>query len=131
VPELFIKKSRWDGIKKLFHDRHDALYGYALREDGTPVELLNLRLSAIGVTTKPALERQPRQRQKALKGKREIYLPERGKFAVVPVYDGDQLNHGNRLAGPAIIESVNTSVVVPPSWVADYDAYGNCILDRQ
>jgi N-methylhydantoinase A len=118
-------------VRELFHARHDRLYGYALREEGTPVELLNLRLTAIGVTAKPALERQPRAKPAAahaLKGRRAAYLPERGKFGSVPVYDGERLRHGNRIAGPAIIESVNTSIVVPTGYVAEYDALGNCMV---
>jgi N-methylhydantoinase A len=46
----------------------------------------------------------------------------------VPVLDGDRLSHGNRLRGPAIIETPNTSIVVPPGWRAEYDALGSCIL---
>jgi N-methylhydantoinase A/oxoprolinase/acetone carboxylase beta subunit len=47
----------------------------------------------------------------------------------VPVYDGDRLVHGNRLAGPAIVESVNTTIVVPRGWSARYDGLGNCLLE--
>jgi N-methylhydantoinase A len=128
VPDKLTRDSDWDAVRELFHAQHDRLYGYALREEGTAVVLLNLRLTAIGVTAKPALARQPRRRVKALKGKRRVYLPERKTFANVPVYDGDRLGHGNRLTGPALIESVNTTVLVPPGHLADYDALGNCIL---
>jgi N-methylhydantoinase A len=124
-----LKDLDWDAIRDLFHQRHDALYGYSLREERTAVELLNLRLSAIGVTRKPALEREPRRTAscaRALKGRRNIYVGDR--FAKVPVYDGDRLVHGNRLAGPAIIESVNTTIVVPRDWSAQYDGLGNCLL---
>jgi N-methylhydantoinase A len=121
----------WKAIRELFHDRHDALYGYSLREERTPVELLNLRLTAIGATRKPTLKREPRRSascQKAFKGRRNAYLGER--FVTVPVYDGERLGHGNRLAGPAIIESINTTVVVPRGWRAQYDALGSCVLTR-
>jgi len=127
IPE----KWDWKTVRELFHAQHDRLYGYALREEGTAVVLLNLRLTAIGVTEKPRLVREPRRKVKALKGKRPVYLPERKRFASVPVYDGDRLGHGNRLAGPAIIESVNTSILVPPRHVAEYDALGNCILSTK
>ena len=128
VPRELIRRGQWHSVRGLFHARHDQLYGYALREEGTAVELLNLRLTAIGVTAKPRLVREPRRRVKALKGKRPVYLPGRKAFARVPVHDGDRLGHGTRLAGPAIIESVNTSILVPEDWAADYDAFGNCIL---
>ncbi len=119
----------WKAIRERFHARHDALYGYSLHEEGTPVELLNLRLTAIGVTRKPASGREPRRPascRQAFKGKRSVYLG--GRFSAVPVYDGERLGHGNRLAGPAIIESVNTTLVVPRGWNAEYDALGSCIL---
>ncbi len=122
----------WKAVRALFHDRHDRLYGYSLREESTPVELLNLRLTAIGVTDKPPLERQPRGGPScahALKGARPVYLPERRGFRSVLVYDGDRLAHGNRLAGPAIIESVNTSILVPAGYAAEYDVLGNCVLN--
>jgi len=127
VPAKLLKG--WKAIRERFHARHDALYGYSLREEGTPVELLNLRLSAIGVTRKPAPERESRRPatcKQAFKGKRNVYTGER--FAAVPVYDGDRLGHGNRLAGPAVIESVNTTIVVPRGCSAEYDALGNCVL---
>lgn len=121
----------WDAIRERFHLRHDALYGYALREEGTPVELLNLRVSAIGVTRKAPLARERRHTaspKPAYKGTRAAYLPGAGRFAKVPVYDGDRLGHGNRLAGPAVIESVNTTIVVPRGAIAQYDPLGSCVL---
>ena len=131
VPAPLLAKADWGRIRDLFHDHHDRMYGYSLKDDGTVVELLNVRLSAIGVTAKPAAPRQPRGKPNpahALKGRRPAYIPERGRFAQVPVYDGDRLVHGNRIAGPAIIESVNTTIVVPERYRADYDAQGNCLL---
>ena len=127
VPAKLLKDGK--AIRERFHARHDALYGYSLREEGTPVQLLNLRLAAIGVTRKAPVERESRRPascKQAFKGKRNVYTGER--FAAVPVYDGDRLGHGNRLAGPAIVESVNTTIVVPRGWTAQYDALGNCLL---
>ncbi len=127
-----LERIDWTTIRALFYRRHDRLYGYSLREEGAVVELLNLRIAAIGVTAKPALERQSRRAPscaQALKGRRPVYLPERKGFRNVPVYDGDCIGHGNRLAGPAIIESVNTTIVVPAGCVAEYDVLGNCRLD--
>jgi N-methylhydantoinase A len=95
------------------------------------VELLNARLSASGVTHKPALAREPRRAPgcaHALKGKRPAYLPERKEVRGISVFDADRLGHGNRLRGPAIIESANTSILVPTNWRAEYDVLGNCVL---
>jgi N-methylhydantoinase A len=126
-----IAAADWQAVRERFHAQHDRLYGYALRAEGTPVELLNVRLSATGVTRKPPLRREPRRKPGcagALKGRRAVYLPGRGRARKIPVFDGDRLGHGNRLRGPAIIECANTSILVPPGWRAEYDATGNCIL---
>lgn len=131
VPEKTLASADWKAVRERFHAQHDRLYGYALRAEGTAIELLNVRLAASGVTEKPPLAREPRRPPNpagVLKGKRPVWLAERKRYRPAPVYDGDRLGHGNRLAGPAIIESANTSIVVPPRWRAEYDALGNCIL---
>jgi N-methylhydantoinase A len=131
VPEEVLAKADWKIVRERFHARHDRLYGYALRAEGTPIELLNVRLAASGVTEKPPVRREPRRASgpaRALKGKRPVWHAERARFRPVPVFDGDRLGHGNRLRGPAIIETANTSIVVPPRWRAEYDSLGNCIL---
>lgn len=131
VPEESLAAAHWKAVRERFHAQHDRLYGYALRAEGTAVELLNVRLSASGLTQKPALRREPRRTPgcgDALKGERPAYLPESGRFRKVPVFDGERLGHGNRLRGPALIESANTSILVSRGWRAEYDVLGNCIL---
>ncbi len=131
VPLKALAACDWKAVRERFHARHDRLYGYALREAGTAVELLNVRLSAAGVTRKPPVKRQARRPPgctQALKGRRKAYLPERRAYRSIPVYDGERLGHGNRLRGPAIIESPNTSILVPGGYRAEYDALGNCVL---
>ena len=131
VPREAIARSDWRAVRERFHAQHDRLYGYALREEATPVEMLSVRLTASGVTAKPALSRKPRVKadaKSALKARRLAFLPEARRLARVPVYDGDRLTHGQRLAGPAIIECVNTSIFVPRAWRAEYDALENCVL---
>jgi N-methylhydantoinase A len=131
VPEKALGAAAWDEVRERFHAQHDRLYGYALRAEGTPVELLNVRLAASGVTQKPPARPEPRRGPgcaSALKGKRPAYLPERKRFRDVPVFDGERLGHGNRLEGAAIVESANTSIFVPTGWRAEYDSLGNCVL---
>ena len=92
---------------------------------------MNIRLTGQGITDKPVLKRQGlagSDPSHARKGARPIYLPERGGFVEVPVFDGDRLAHGNRLNGPAIVESVNTTIVVPEDFALEIDAYGTSVL---
>src|SRR6185503_7850363 len=49
----------------------------------------------------------------ALTEKRRVWFPETG-FVETPVYDRERLPAPGRLAGPAIIEQMDTTTVVPP-----------------
>jgi N-methylhydantoinase A len=121
-------------IKAKFHQTHDRLYGYSLAEEGTGVELVNLRLTAVGITDKPSLRREKRQKDDATawrKGERPVYLPSERKQVPVEVYDGDRMGHGNRLTGPAIVEQVNTTILLPPGWDLECDTLGSYVMSWQ
>jgi N-methylhydantoinase A len=118
-------------IKNALHAAHDRLYGYSLKDEGTAVELVNMRLTAIGVTEKPVFrEEEPHgpDASAAIKGTRSVYLPSEEGFSAVDVYDGDLLHRGNRLTGPAVIEQVNTTTFVPAGRRLECDRYGNFLL---
>jgi N-methylhydantoinase A len=48
-----------------------------------------------------------------LRGKRDIYLPTKGRFGAVPVYERYSLKPGTRIAGPVILEERESTLVVP------------------
>jgi N-methylhydantoinase A len=58
----------------------------------------------------------------ALKGERSAYFEPAG-FTATRVYDGYALRSGNRIEGPAIIERMGDSVVVPPDFRAQVDPF--------
>ncbi len=131
VPQAAIDGFDLDVIANLFHAAHDRLYGYSLQEEGTGIELVNLRLTAFGVTDKPGSSPEPEagdDPSAARKGRRPVYLADLGDFADIDVFDGDLLRHGNRLDGPAIVETVVTTIFVPPGFGLSVDAWRNCIL---
>jgi N-methylhydantoinase A/acetophenone carboxylase len=47
-----------------------------------------------------------------------------------PVYEERALRPGNRMDGPAIVEAVDTTTVVPPGWRYTKDRHGNGILEE-
>ena len=111
-----------------FHPEHNRLYGYSLEAEGTPIELINLRQSSIGKTTKPKFREEKYDQEnpaKALKKKRKAYLPQKKAFDEVPVYDGHKLRYGNKIEGPAIIEQVNTTTFVTPEFNVLCDKFGS------
>lgn len=112
-----------------FHERHEALYGHHLPD--SPVELINLRLVALGKVRKPAFRELPSGRGNAASaqvGSRHAYFG--GEFREVPVYDGLRLGANSVLRGPALVDHPTTSVVVTPAFSLACDQYGNYRLDR-
>jgi N-methylhydantoinase A len=116
------------GMVARFHPEHNRLFGYSLEEQGTPVELINLRLLSVGETIKPRFKQEDYDQEdpsKALKKQRWVYLPSEGRFEDIPVYDGHKLAFGNKIEGPALIEQVNTTTFVTPDYSVLCDQYGS------
>jgi N-methylhydantoinase A len=114
-------------IVERFHDRHDSLYGYAMK--GTPVELINLRATARGLTDKPQFSRSAKATgpaSAALLGKRDAYF--HGEFVSTPVYDGLKLANGHAVAGPAIVQQPTTTIIVPPDFDLQCDEFNNYLM---
>ena len=117
-----------EAMARRFHPAHNALYGYSLEDQSTPVELINMRLVCIGKTEKPEFQRQEYSGEdpsRAYKRDRRIYLPLQKTFREVGVFDGPALQFGNRVEGPAIIEQVNTTTFVAPEFNVLTDRYGS------
>ena len=124
-----IKEPDLEIIRELFHRRHERLYGYALEE--APVELINARLAAVGITEKPAPTEEPEAEDnpdRAFRERRRIFLPEGRRFSEAPVYDGDRLAHGDRLEGPAVVETAMTTILVPEEFALFVDRFGTAVL---
>jgi N-methylhydantoinase A len=118
-------------IARAFHAEHLRLYGYSLEAEGSPVEIINVRLQAIGATDRPAYRSEANggaAASAALKGRRSAYVAERDAFAEVPVYDGHRMHCGNRVAGPALIEQQTTAIVVSEGYDCVVDALGSFVL---
>jgi len=117
-----------DAMAGRFHPAHNALYGYSLEDQGTRVELINMRLVCMGRTDKPTFRQQEYAGEdpaRAYKKRRSVYLPLQKTFEEVPVFDGLALQYGNLITGPAIVEQVNTTTFVAPEFNVLTDRYGS------
>jgi N-methylhydantoinase A len=107
-------------IEAAFHQAHEALYTYALRDQD--VVLVNARVSVVGrlpATTTAANE--VGTGMAVAKGHRRVFLRD---WTEVPVFDFLALTADQRLAGPAIVESDTTTVLLRPGDRARFDARG-------
>lgn len=83
--------------------------------DGFPTEFVSCRVEATGLVEPLRLADLPfagSNTSAALKGQREIYLPELGEYAEVNIYDGDQLEYGNVIDGVSIVETGGSTLGV-------------------
>jgi N-methylhydantoinase A len=111
-----------------FDEMYEKAFGQGsgYREAGK--EILTLRLTAMGLLKKPDIKAEtvgPSDGSVALKGERQVYFEENRSFTATRVYDFNQLRPGAGFAGPAIIETPVTTVVVNPHDRAAMDGYRN------
>ena len=131
LPLEVVERRDAGAIAAAFHAEHQRLFGYSLQAEGAPVELINLRLQAIGATERPAYRSEPAGDAgagAALKGRRAVYVPERDAFAEVAVYDGHRMRCGHRIAGPALVEQQTTAIFVSDAFDCVVDALGSFVL---
>jgi len=107
-------------IVDLFHQRHEELYTYALRDQ--EAVLVNARAAVIGVL--PGLPQEPHRpaaAPSAPRSNRRIWL---GAWTEVPVYDFESLAPGQSIHGPAIVESAMTTVLMRADNAATVTPHG-------
>jgi N-methylhydantoinase A len=118
-------------LRKLFGEIYEQVYGY--KDDAAPLEVLDVRASAVGVTPKPKIAsvamRGEGKRFPASPGERRIFLD--GRFWQVQVFDRDALPAGAKFDGPAIVEQYDTTTLVPPGFAVTVDRFGNLIGEAQ
>ncbi|MCB1436399.1 MAG: hydantoinase/oxoprolinase family protein [Rhodobiaceae bacterium] len=121
-------------IAAAFHKEHNRLYGYSLEEQDVPVEIINVRTQAVGRTQRPEFRKEPHagaDASRAVKERRQVYIPDRAAFEEVPVYDGHALRHGNTIVGPALIEEITTAIFVGANHDCVVDATGSLVMYRK
>jgi N-methylhydantoinase A len=132
VPAGALTAQDLERIREQFHEAHARAYGYAARED--PVELVNVRLTAIGVSPKPQLKALPKGTgdfQAAAKGRRPVWFSETFGFTSCPIIDRYRLCGGDVVPGPVVIEEIDSTTVVHPGFEVQVDGFGNLLLRRR
>src|SRR5262249_52783185 len=124
-----ITRVAFDRLAADFHEKHRVTYGHASPDE--PVQLVNLRVSALGRLGGLDLGRvkgAAAHGSGARVGVREAYFKETGLLRC-EVLSRDGLSSGFERPGPLIIESMDTTIVVPPGWQSRVDAHGFLTLE--
>ena len=126
LPWKRLEASYEPSLRRLFVERYEKLYGRGSALAGAQLEVAVCRLRARALTPRPRLV-------KAKNGSRSIPRDAVRKPRSIqweslrrtPVYDGEKLAIGNRVKGPAIVETSDTTVVVHPGRTLTVDTLGN------
>jgi N-methylhydantoinase A len=107
---------------------HQREYGYSL--EGRPVEIVNCRLQAVGAVPKAPLVdyTSGAALASALAGSRTVYFGSGHGWLETPVYARSRIAARERVAGPAVIEEMSSTVVLAPGSHASIDAQGNVVV---
>jgi N-methylhydantoinase A len=116
-------------VEDRFHDLHEQLYTF---RQGSPVEIVNFRLTGFGAVAKPELRRiaSNGSASAALKGAREVDFDELGRHES-RIYERELLGAGAEVEGPAVVEEPAASSVVFPGQSLRVDEYGNLIVETE
>ncbi|WP_089693103.1 hydantoinase/oxoprolinase family protein [Halogranum gelatinilyticum] len=106
-----------------FHTAHEASYGYRMDES---VDLVNVRVEAVVERPDPAVSYDAPG--DAVVDERDAYFPDVDGPQSTTVYARERLPPSEVVSGPAVVESDESTVVVPPTWEATVRADGALAL---
>ena len=109
-----------------FHRLHEQFYGYSI--SGEVIELIRFKVTATGHAAKPRLQTVPSKGAPSQRQTRQVDFKEQGPVPC-PVYHREDLGSGFTLVGPAVVEEVDSTILVHPGQRLFVDNHGVIIID--
>jgi len=113
-------------LAEAFHAAHQRRYGH--RDDGEPVEIVNVRLVATVPGEQPEVVEPAPPAGQPPAARRDLLLD--GLPTPAEVYDRDRIGRGSTLRGPAVVEFAESTCLVRPGWQGGIDHVGTLVLSR-
>ena len=113
-------------VLESFHAEHKRSYGYCKKD--AVVQIVNYRVSAIGIIDKPDLKPEALRPETNLPDPiayRQVLFQGQEYYVKTPVYQREDFVPGQSIPGPCICEQMDTTLVVPAGWVIHVDGYHN------
>jgi N-methylhydantoinase A len=114
-------------LRRTFDESHKQMFGHTAPEE--PVEIVSYRLRGVGRVPPvklPSYRRQGHSLNDALRETRKARFG--GVTVDCPVYQRDRLDVGVTFDGPAIIDQLDATTVVPPGQSARVDEFKNILI---
>ncbi len=123
-------RTGFEQLSAAFGELYETRYGF--RREPELAELVNLRVVGLGRVQKPDLERAAARRLPAGgapdPSRRPVFFG--GAFLQTPVFERSALPVGFAVAGPAVVEEYDSTVVISPGWRATVDTVGSLVIER-
>jgi N-methylhydantoinase A len=116
------------GLTRDFHSKHQQTYGH--HNPSEPVQLVTLRLTAIGKLPDLEFSQRSTEGGASLKGRRKAWFRATG-FVDCDIHERGRIAHDDVVMGPAVIESFDSTIVVPPNWKARATKEGFVRMERK
>ncbi len=117
-------------LAERFHVRHEVVHGHAARD--AEIELVSYRVRAIVEESKLDLTPVSLEEYPSI-GEQEYRAVNFGTLGAIQakIISRDSLSGAAIIEGPAIIEQLDSTTIVPPGWTMSPDCYGNLVLNRK
>lgn len=127
IEEAWLTTDKLSEVVKSFHWHHNRMFGQC--DEDAPTEIVNIRVVISGITPKPTLKEIPKAVDEAKSTGSRIVHYDRNSYTA-RVYDRKNLRWGHTLKGPAIVEQIDTTVLILDGFGGNVDNYGNIIIER-
>ena len=121
-----------EAIVTAFEARYSELYGPNAGYRAAGIEIVKCRLDGLADTVVPSLAQRDTDPnadiEAARTGGRQVFFPELGGPRDTPVYDGALLVPGMAFTGPAVIERMGDTIVLPSFAEAKVDGFANVVI---
>ena len=126
VDHAILADDTGEALRSVFHDEYKKIYGRA--DNAGVLEVRDVRVGAIGVTSKPKIEAvstSTANGEFAAFERKQIY--HEGHWQDAVFIERSQIRADTELRGPAIIKQYDTTTFVPSGYSISIDQYGNLI----
>ena len=126
-PQGLVTKETTQVAVKKFHDLHKQLYTFS--DDNSPVEIINLRVQALGKSDHigPPLIMKSESIEPKTKSVRRVVIDQTG-YEDVSVFDRESLLNGHEILGPAIIDQLDSTTLILRDQKLKVDKFGNLLI---
>ena len=132
VAEAASVREAIEKLKESFHETHKKQFGRSFRQ--VAVEIVNIRVIGTGsIEDLNALkiEKGNGDISSAVSGQRSVTFRVNGKpeHMMTTIYERAELKAGDVIQGPAIINQMDTTIVIEPDCVGKVNDYGIIVID--